>query len=117
MDKGDIKTMKNKANMYTATTPRYVFRLPFNANQFDKIEVTCERSGTQIVKLYQNETLPDGMEFKDNLVIVQLTQEETLMFKNKESAIIQLRALIDDYVCASAKYLIPISDSLSEEIL
>ena len=110
-------TMKNKANMYTATTPKYVFRLPFNANQFDKIEVTCERGDTQIVKLYANDTLPDGMEFNDNLVIVQLTQEETLMFKGKKNAVIQLRALIDDYVCASGKYIIPISNSLSEEIL
>lgn len=109
--------MKNKANMYTATTPKYVFRLPFNANQFSKIEVTCERNDVKVVKLYANEVLPDGMEFNDNLVIVYLTQEETLMFKGKKNAVIQLRALIDDYVCASAKYPILISDSLSEEIL
>lgn len=72
--------MKNKANMYTATTPKYVFRLPFDANQFDKIEVTCERGDTKIVKLYDNDTLPDGMEFNDNLVIVQFKRHGAVIF-------------------------------------
>lgn len=104
--------------MYRATTPTHTFKLNIETDQLKTILVTYKQGNTTLEKRYENGTLPSGMTLSGKNVIVKLTQEETLMFDERQFARVQLRALSlagDAY--ASQKFSLNVNGVFNEEIL
>ena len=104
--------------MYRATTPRHTYKLPIQASTCKVIQVTYTQGNTEIVKQSDGATLPDGMTYDENKVIIRLTQEETLRFKAKAPAFVQVRALTyDGDALASRSFKIDVYEVQNKEIL
>lgn len=104
--------------MYRVTTPTHTFVLPALASSYKEVQITYTQSNAFLVKHYQNETLPSGMTFEGNKVIIRLTQEETKRFSARKPAQVQVRVLTsDDDVYASKIFNVTIERVLNEEVL
>ena len=104
--------------MYRATTPTHTFKLPAQASSYKEIQVTYRQGNMVMVKHYQDGTLPSGMTFDGNKVLIRLTQEETMCFLPKEKARVQVRVLTnDDDAYASKCFRIVVNKVLNEEVL
>ena len=103
--------------MYRVTTPTHTFTLPIETSTCKEIQVTYRQRNRELVKHYQDSTLPSGMTLDGKNVIIRLTQEETKAFQAKP-ADVQVRVLTtgeDAY--ASQVFKIWIDEVLNEEIL
>lgn len=110
-----------KYTIYRATTPVHTFKLPENANSYDEIQVaykqTAQSGDINLVKHYENETLPSGMIFDGKNVIVTLTQAETKLF-NKGNLTVHLRVRTSDgHVYPTKKWTVSVEQSNNEDIL
>ena len=111
-----------KYEMYRATTPIHSFTLPENADSYDEIQIAYKQTAVKkpavnLVKHYQDNTLPSGMTFDGKTVIITLTQEETKLF-SKGNLIVHLRVLTtDSHVWATKKWTISVEESNNEDIL
>lgn len=103
--------------MYRVTTPTHTFTLPIETSSCKEIQITYRQRSTELVKHYQDSTLPSGMTLDGKNVIIRLTQEETKAFQAKPAEV-QVRVLTtgeDAY--ASQVFKIWIDEVLNEEIL
>ena len=104
--------------MYRATTPTHKFTLPIDTADCKEIQITYEQNGLQLVKHYQDGTLPDGMTIDGYDVIIKLTQAETLAFTPKNKVSVQVRVLTTtDDVYASRIFGISVNKVLNDEVL
>ncbi len=104
--------------MYRVTTPTHTFTLPDTASNYEEIQITYKQRDVEIVKHYQDETLPSGMSFDGQDVIIRLTQEETKSFKAGEKVSVQVRVLTqgnDAY--ASRSFNVNVYPVLNDEVL
>lgn len=104
--------------MYRVTTPTHTFTLPDTASDYEEIQITYKQRDVDIVKHYQDNTLPSGMSFDGQDVIVRLTQEETKQFKAGDKVSVQVRVLTqgaDAY--ASKKFSVDVQPVLNDEVL
>lgn len=107
--------------MYRVTTPTHTFTLPIQTNTCVKIQVTYRQLATKLSKIYQDQTLPSGMELDGKKVIVKLTQEETKAFnatdpENPVYAQVRAKTVGGD-VFASQKFRVSLDDVLDDEVL
>ena len=104
--------------MYRVTTPYHTFTLPIQTSQCKIIQVTYEQNQTQLVKQYENETLPSGMTLDGKNVIIRLTQDETKGFAEAAGVLAQVRVLTNaNDAYASQKFEVDVDGVLNEEIL
>lgn len=104
--------------MYRVTTPTFTYVLPIQTSTCDVVQVTFRQGDTDLIKTYENETLPSGMTFDGKNVVVQLTQEETKAFKADDMIETQIRVLTNtDAAYASKVFKLTVNDVLNEEIL
>ena len=98
--------------MFRATTPTHIFALPFDTSQLKEIRVTYAQGGETILSKTEADCTLNGKEIR-----IQLTQEETLLFK-PERVYIQLRVLTTDgNVMASNIATVYADNCLDEEVL
>ena len=98
--------------MRKGTTPKFTFNLPFSTELLDKARVTFEHDGQELTK-----TL-DDQNFDGNAISVQLTQEETFLFRCNSHIKVQLRVLTKKgEALASDVYSVFVSECLDNEVL
>jgi len=108
--------------MYRATTPIHTFVLPLNADSYAEIQIAYKQApvkkpAVNLVKHYQDATLPSGMVLDGKKAVVTLTQEETKMF-SKGNMTVHLRVrTTDSHVWATQKWSITVEESNNEDIL
>lgn len=103
--------------MYRVTTPTHTFKLPIDTSEFAEIQITYKQGNTTLIKHYQDGTLPSGMSFFEDEVILLLTQEETKQFA-PGPVNVQLRALTNSGRAFSSQIFRPmVNEVLNEEIL
>ena len=106
------------SGFYRATTPPHTFTLPIDTSTCKEILVTYKQGNICLNKHYQDNTLPPGMTLDAKKVMIELTQDETLMFKEGDEARVQVRVLtMADKAYASKKFKIVVNGVLNEEIL
>ena len=99
--------------MIRATTPTHTFTLPFGSDKVKTAIITYEQHGETILEKKKGD-----ISAKDNMLMVTLTQEETLLFDAKRSVTIQLRVLTTGgAVLASQSFTVPCGRVLNEEVL
>ena len=114
--------MSTQYIMYRATTPIHTFVLPLNADSYAEIQIAYKQTLTKkpavnLVKHYQDATLPSGMVLDGKKAVVTLTQQETLMF-SKGSLSVHLRVRTEDsHVWATQKWSVKVEESNNEDIL
>ena len=72
--------------MFTATTPNHTFTLPIDTSNFTILRIIYKQAGEcnkiiKLVKEYKNGVAAPGMTLDEKIVIIKLTQQETLLFK------------------------------------
>lgn len=72
--------------MIRGTTPKLEFTIPFNAGQLAEAYITISQKGSIVIDKPLSEIICDG-----NVMILHLTQEETLKLKANSIAEIQIR--------------------------
>ena len=103
--------------MYRVTTPTHTFTLPEEANSYKEIQITYKQQSVELIKHYQDNTLPTGMSFDDKDVIIKLTQPETKKFA-PGPVTAQVRVLTagnDAY--ASQTFKVNVYQVLNDEVL
>ena len=104
--------------MDRATTPTHTFTLPVDTSTCTIIRVVYKQGSTKLIKEKTASETPEGMTLNGYYVVVDLTQEETLMFDSKNMVRVQLRVKTDaGKVFDSQKWAIQVDDGLDEEIL
>ena len=79
------------------TTPTHTFTLPFDTGGIQALKVTYARDGEIVLTKEKANCVLEG-----DTVSVRLTQEETLLFDNRQLVQIQLRVLLEngDALCS-----------------
>lgn len=99
--------------MIRGTTPTLKFKLPFDTELLAEAWVTFTQLGHTVV----DKTLAD-LEKEGDTLVLQLTQDETLMFQHEELVEIQIRArLTDDTAVASQKIRVGVDGILKEGVI
>lgn len=99
--------------MIRGTTPTLKFKLPFDTELLAEAWVTFTQLGHTVV----DKTLAD-LEKQGDTLVLQLTQDETLMFQHEELVEIQIRArLNDDTAVASQKIRVGVDGILKEGVI
>lgn len=99
--------------MIRGTTPTHYFTLPFNAGEIDKLRITYAQSGLTVLELTEADVSTDGQEIR-----YQLTQEDTLKFKNNVLVELQIKVkTLEGNVLASNVMAISVSKILNEDVL
>lgn len=102
--------------MYRATTPTHVFTLPFDTSECTEIQVAYKQNNHELVRHYQDGTLPEGMTLDGKDVNIFMSQEDTLAF-SRGKAQVQIRVLKSGKVMASQKMNVSVYDVINEEVL
>lgn len=100
--------------MIRGTTPTLTFNLPCAVSLIQSLYITFEdKSGETVLE----KTLAD-CDTADNSVSVTLTQEETLLFKERTEIRLQVRALTTEGdAVASRIYTMPVKEILKEGVI
>lgn len=102
---------------YRATTPSDTFTFKEDISNYVKIQIAYKQNDTEIVKLYENGTIPSGMEIIGNTIFITLTQEEMNTFEEGPASVQVRVKRVGGKVDATPKYYIRIKDVNNEEIL
>ena len=83
--------------MYKATTPNHTFTLPTDTSEFSILRIIYKQVSecgktVKLIKEYKNGTAAPGMSLDEDIVIIKLTQQETLLF-NEGKVSVQVRGL------------------------
>lgn len=101
--------------MYRATTPEHIWELPFSTGEIEKIEITYQQGGKNVlIKTRQDCTLTT------NEIRVLLTQEETLLFATDsvEPVLVQLKVKTNGgKVWATDVYTLSVYGCLNEGVM
>lgn len=104
--------------MYRVTTPVHTYTLPMDTSTCTEVMVTYKQGSKTLTKNYEDSTMPSGMSFDGNDVIVKLTQTETKAFRGNSTVSAQVRVLtIGGDAYASQVFIIRTMDVLNEEVL
>lgn len=92
--------------MIRGTTPTHTFEVPFHTSTIDELEILyVQGKGPILTKV------KDDCTFTDNVIRVDLTQEETLKFK-EGYATVQLRVSRQGIVMACKPFVMPVGRGL-----
>lgn len=95
------------------TTPTHTFELPFDTSLIKDITISYVQREVILFKKRIGDCT-----FKDNVITLDLSQEETLKFDKSLLLKIQLKVLfIDDRVDASYEIVTPVDDIYDEEVM
>lgn len=110
--------------MIRGTTAQFKFKLPYNENEIDTIQITFWQVGNDgmgasrplpIIKVKQQCSFPGGR----NECLISLNKEETLRFKDDRKAYVQLQARTIDGTAFACKQetitVYPVYDESYEE--
>lgn len=99
--------------MVRGTTPTHYFTLPFDTGQLERLRITYAQNGLTVLELTEENVALAGKEIR-----YQLTQEDTLRFKNNVLAEVQVRVkTTDGNVLASNVMAISVGKILNEDVL
>lgn len=99
--------------MIRGTTPTHIFNLPFEASLVKELCITYQQNGKTVLEKAKTDCTLDG-----SAIILKLTQEETLLFNDKQNVSYQLKVLTTDgEVLANKIATIPVDRILCEEVL
>ena len=99
--------------MRPATTPKHVFKTAFNTALIDRIRITYAQFGQTVL---QKET--KDCEIAEGQITVRLTQQETLLFKEKEPIKIQGHIVTLGGEAFQTKIITePVEEALDKEVL
>ena len=73
------------------TTPTHIFTLPFDTDLIQSVKITYAHDGEAVLVKYAQHCAMEG-----NMIMLKLTQEETLLFQNNWLVDIQLRVLMSN---------------------
>ena len=77
--------------MYRATTPTHIFTLPFETSLLKTFQITYKQFDTIILQKTKEDCT-----LTDKAIKLELTQEETLLFKPTALVYIQLRVVTNE---------------------
>ena len=98
--------------MIRGTTPRHIFILPNNTNEYSNMLITYRQNNC--IKL---EKQLSDLTVEEDRVWVRLTQEETFAFE-EDKLFIELKVLTNDgRALSSATYSVPVISSLTNKVL
>ena len=80
------------ANITIGTTPTHTFTVDTDLRDAVEIWITYSQSNKVII----NKTLSDGISVEEDNLVIELTQEDTLKFRQNTPVKIQIRAKFDD---------------------
>ena len=94
------------------TTPEQYFQLPFPTSLLTKVSITyTQKEETILVKKL------DDCILQENYIIVSLNQEDTLLFKPNQFAIVQIKLkTVDGEVMVSDNYRIFVREVHDKEV-
>lgn len=93
------------------TTPTQIFELPFEASLLEKVSITYAQNGEILFRKYFRDCY-----IEKNYLIVELSEQETLLFSSKSKAEVQLKVLTKSgKVFASPQYSLGIEEVLDRE--
>ena len=99
--------------MFRATTPTHTFTLPFDTSQLEKVRITYEQNDVTILSKTEVDCVLEGKN-----IVLNLTQEDTLLFAPRDRVYIQLRVkTVDGKVVASGLFRKFPKECLDEEVL
>lgn len=99
--------------MYRATTPTYIFKLPFSTNLVKTVQITYQQFSKTVFQKTETDCMMTDTEIK-----LTLTQEETLLFSHTCRAEVQLRVVTTEgQVLASKIFEVKPKACLDEEVL
>ena len=94
------------------TTPIHYYEIPYYQNEIEKISVSYSQKGKKIVVKREDEC-----DMLDNCIQVQLTQEDTFLFR-AGLAQVQIRVKLNSGdVLRSQEHQLEVLDSSDEEVL
>ena len=97
--------------MIRGTTPTYIFPIPFDSANIEKLRITFEQGSVEITKT------EDECTFNNKEIICRLTQQDTFSFEAGYIDV-QIRGLTkNNEVIATLPSKITCYDSLNEEVL
>ena len=99
--------------MRKGTTPTFTFTLPFGTDIVQKAKAIFKyEDGTKLSKVVGADN------FAGNVIVIKLTQEETLQFRCNTHVKLQLRVLtVGGDALASAVYPVFVEECLDTEVL
>ena len=99
--------------MINGTTPRHVFKLPFEAEYVEEIRITYSQNNKVLLAKKKKDCEFDGKKVK-----CYLSQQETFVFSSEYPVIIQMRIkFTDGQVIASKEIEVPGERTLNREVL
>lgn len=100
--------------MYRASTPRHELKLPWDKSEIKELWLTYSQNGAIVLEKKHSE---DAFDVEDNVWAVQLTQEETNLFK-ADYADAQIRILFTDGTSLPSKvFRLPVLAVLNDEVM
>ena len=104
-------------SFYRVTTPTHRFTLPISTDECDVIQITYQQGKTKLIKGFRDGETDPGVELDEDVVLVNLTQEETKAFDTGDVDI-QLRALTSGgKAYASQHFRVGVSRVNTDDIL
>lgn len=92
--------------MIRGTTPTHTFEVPFDTSTIDKLEIQYAQGANIVLTKVKEDSILSG-----NVIRVDLTQEETLKFKEGYAAV-QLRVSRQGIVMVCESFVIPVGRGL-----
>lgn len=84
--------------MYRGTTPRLIFKVPYETSLIDKLYITFHQKDRKQFEKTKADCTFDGC-----LIYLRLTQEDTLRLVTNTPLEIQIRALLTDGTAGASK--------------
>lgn len=99
--------------MVRGSTPKHIFKLPIFTGTVKKVLITYEQLGRKVLEKTEKD-----VQMQDDTITLRLSQAETLMFKERHPARIQLKVLTDsDDLLPSQIIEVSVGEILNEEEL
>lgn len=102
---------------YRVTTPQHTFTLPISTSECSVLQVTYSQGCKKLVKEYAHGVAPSGMVLDDDMIIINLSQEETKGF-SVGAVSVQVRVLTNGgRAYASKEFNVNVKKVNSDNIL
>ena len=99
--------------MVRGSTPKHIFKLPISTSTVKKVLITYEQLGRTVLEKTEKD-----VEMADDTITLRLTQAETFLFKEKQTARIQLKVLTNSGDLLPSQIIsVSVDEILNEEEL
>ena len=99
--------------MVRGSTPKHIFKLPISTSTVKKVLITYEQLGRKVLEKTEKD-----VQMQDDTITLQLAQAETLLFKEKQTARIQLKVLTNSGDLLPSQIIsVSVGEILNEEEL